>query len=496
MADPCILVIDQGTSGTSAYLFDPYGRIVAMADREIAQHYPQAGWVEHDPDEIWQSALRAAREVLERAGPAIEPIALGITNQRETTVVWDRASGRPVARAVVWQCRRTATMCEELRWRGLGTEIQSRTGLVIDAYFSGTKIRWLLDHAERGAERAAGGALAAGTIDSWLLWNLTGGRLHATDATNASRTMLYNIHERRWDDVLCRELGVPPRMLASVRDPSGLFGETDPERFLGLRLPILGVAGDQQSALFGQACFRSGMAKNTYGTGCFLLVQTEGTAIPSSNHLLTTAACGRGAAVGYALEGSVFIAGAAVQWLRDGLGIIAGAQETEALARSVPDNGGVWFVPSFVGLAAPEWDMHARGTIVGLTRGATKAHLVRATLEAIAYQTRDVLEAMRSDGAAIESLRVDGGGSANDFLMQFQADVLGIPIERSAIDETTALGAAYLAGLAAGVWRSTDDIASTWRAARRYEPTMGADEREAGYATWKRAVERARGWAR
>jgi glycerol kinase len=491
---PAILVIDQGTTGTAAFLFDERGQIVASADQEFTQYFPRPGWVEHDAEEIWDSVLAVTSAVLQAAQGKVEPVAIGITNQRETTVVWDRATGRPIAHAIVWQCRRTAPMCEALRQRGLAADIQARTGLVLDDYFSGTKIRWLLENNPDALPRAERGELAAGTIDSWLLWNLTGGAIHATDPTNASRTMLYHIGDHQWDAQLCAELGVPITMLAEVRPSSGSFGTSAPRRFHGLSLPILGVAGDQQAALFGQACFAPGMAKNTYGTGCFLLTQTGDALVRSRNQLLTTVACGAHAARTYALEGSVFVAGAAVQWLRDGLGIIQTAAETEALALGVPDTNGVVFVPAFVGLGAPRWDMYARGLLIGITRGATRAHIARATLEAIALQTCDVLAAMQADGAGLQTLRVDGGGAVNTFLMQFQADVLGVPVERCAVHETTALGAAYLAGLAHGLWRDTAEIASLWRASARYEPAIGDDERGERRALWQRAVERAQHW--
>ncbi len=495
MPEDVILVIDQGTTGTAAFLFDGRGQVVATADQELPQYFPHAGWVSHDANEIWASVLAVTADVLAQGGATVRPVAIGITNQRETTVVWERATGEPIDKAVVWQCRRTARLCEELRSRGLQDDIQRRTGLIIDAYFSGTKIRWLLDHAQDGHLRARDGALAAGTIDSWLISRLTGGRLHVTDMTNASRTMLYNIHERQWDATLCAEIGVPQSMLPVVQPSRSDFGETDPASFHGLRLPILGVAGDQQAALFGQACYEPGMAKNTYGTGCFLLVQTGQEPVRSGHQLLTTLACGPDALPSYALEGSVFVTGAAIQWLRDGLGIIHQAAETDALAASVPDTGGLSFVPAFVGLAAPSWDMYARGTMVGITRGTTRAHIVRATLEAIAFQTRDLVTAMTADGASFRTLRVDGGGSVNNFLMQFQADILGVPVERCAVNETTALGVAYLAGLGAGLWRYTEEIARDWRTSARYDPSMSRDEREQLYVTWRRAVARARGWA-
>jgi glycerol kinase len=422
---------------------------------------------------------------------------MGITNQRETTVVWERATGRPIAPAVVWQCRRTAAICEELRRNGLEPLVRERTGLVIDAYFSGPKIRWLLDHAPDGQRRAEAGELCAGTIDSWLLYRLTGGTVHATDVSNASRTMLFDINTLSWDDDLLGSLQLPRHVLADVRATSGSFGETAPDVF-GHPIPITAVAGDQHAALFGQACFGMGMAKNTYGTGSFLLMNTGGQSISSDHGLLTTLAWQADQAdVNYALEGSIFITGAAVQWLRDGLGIIREASETEALAQSVPDTGGAYFVPAFAGLGAPHWDMYARGALVGLTQGTTSAHIARATLEAIAYQVRDVLEAMQADtGLTVDVLRADGGGTANDFLMQFQADILGVPVEYPEVAETTALGVAYLAGLSSGFWKGQDEVARLWRRARYFEPRMASTERDVLYDGWRRAVKRAKGWVK
>ena len=489
-----ILALDQGTSSSRAVLFDQEGTPVATAQREFPQIYPQAGWVEHDPEAIWSSQLQAARDVLLNAG--VEPAeiaALGITNQRETTVVWDRATGKPIANAIVWQCRRTAERCDELRGQGLEPLIRERTGLLLDAYFSATKVRWLLDHVPDAARRAEAGELAFGTIDSWLIYRLTGGRIHATDATNASRTMLFDLRAGRWDEELSARLGVPMAMLPQVVDSSGVLGETDPS-LLGAALPIAGVAGDQQAALFGQTCFHAGDAKNTYGTGSFLLLHTGDTP-PKAGKLLATVASRREGRLQYALEGSIFVTGAAVQWLRDGLQIIASAADVEALAASVESSDGVYFVPAFVGLGAPHWDPYARGAISGLTRGSTRAHIARATLEAIAFQTRDVLEAMEEEsGLSLPALRVDGGASRNDLLMQIQADVIGRPVIRSAIPETTALGAAYLAGLGVGFWSGLDDVAGRWRSDRTFEPRMAAEQREELYAGWKRAVEHARAW--
>ena len=489
-----ILALDQGTSSSRAVLFDQEGTPVATAQREFPQIYPQAGWVEHDPEAIWSSQLQAARDVLLNAG--VEPAeiaALGITNQRETTVVWDRATGKPIANAIVWQCRRTAERCDELRGQGLEPLIRERTGLLLDAYFSATKVRWLLDHVPDAARRAEAGELAFGTIDSWLIYRLTGGRIHATDATNASRTMLFDLRAGRWDEELSARLGVPMAMLPQVVDSSGVLGETDPS-LLGAALPIAGVAGDQQAALFGQTCFHAGDAKNTYGTGSFLLLHTGDTP-PKAGKLLATVASRREGRLQYALEGSIFVTGAAVQWLRDGLQIIASAADVEALAASVESSDGVYFVPAFVGLGAPHWDPYARGAISGLTRGSTRAHSARAPLEAIALQTRDVLEAMEEEsGLSLPALRVDGGASRNDLLMQIQADVIGRPVIRSAIPETTALGAAYLAGLGVGFWSGLDDVAGRWRSDRTFEPRMAAEQREELYAGWKRAVEHARAW--
>ncbi|KIQ54317.1 glycerol kinase GlpK, partial [Meiothermus taiwanensis] len=443
---PYILALDQGTTSSRAIVFDLEGRPQAMAQQEFMQHFPQPGWVEHDPLEIWQTQLRVAQEAIQRAG--IQPgeiVALGITNQRETTVLWERATGRPVHRAIVWQDRRTAPICDELRKEGYEALFRQKSGLVLDAYFSGTKVKWLLQNVPGLRERARKGELCFGTIDSWLIYNLTGGRVHATDVSNASRTLLFNLHTLRWDEELLGILGLPEALLPEVRPSAGLFGETLPELF-GAPIPIAGVAGDQQAALFGQACFSPGMAKNTYGTGCFLLMHTGQERVASQNGLLTTLAWQlEGQPPEYALEGSVFVAGAVVQWLRDGLGIIQSSSEVEDLARQVERTDGVYLVPAFVGLGAPYWDAYARGTIVGLTRGSSKAHLARAALEAIAYQSRDVLEAMKADaGLKLSELRVDGGATVNDLLMQFQADILGTPVVRPQVTETTALGAAYL----------------------------------------------------
>ncbi len=494
-----VLALDQGTTSSRAILFDRAGRIAGVAQEEFPQIYPQPGWVEHDPEAIWSTQLNTARQALARAGAEISQVAaIGLTNQRETTVVWDRETGRPLHNAIVWQCRRTAPLCDRLRADGWADPIRARTGLVVDAYFSGTKLAWLLDHVPGLRQRAERGQALFGTIDSFLIWRLSGGRLHVTDVSNASRTMLYNIHTLDWDDDLLAELRIPRAMLPQVRPSSQLYGLTE-ARVLGAAVPLAGAAGDQQAALFGQTCFSAGQAKNTYGTGCFLLLNTGSQAVASQRGLLTTIAwqLADGGRVTYALEGSVFIAGAAIQWLRDGLGIIAHAAETAALASQVADSGGVYFVPAFVGLGAPYWDAYARGTLVGLTRGTDRRHLVRATLEAICYQSRDVLEAMAADsGIRLQALRADGGAAANDRLMQLQADLLGVAVQRPAVTETTALGAAYLAGLAVGYWSDLDEIAAQWRADAEFTPTMPAERRDALYAGWQRAVERARGWER
>ncbi len=492
-----ILALDQGTSSSRAILFDRDGVPMAQVSREFPQIYPQPGWVSHDPEAIWSSQLDAARQLLADSGtPADDVAAIGITNQRETTVVWERASGRAIADAIVWQCRRTAAICEELRARGLEPEVRARTGLLIDAYFSGTKVRWLLDNAGTGLQaRAEAGELAFGTVDSWLMHKLTSGRAHVIDATNASRTMLYNLRDGAWDARMLAELRIPAAMLPRVVDSSGVVAETDPAIF-GRAIPIAGIAGDQQAALFGQGCFRAGMAKNTYGTGCFILEHTGDQPVFSEHGLLTTVASRIGGRQQFAVEGSIFIAGAAVQWLRDGLGIIKTAAESETLAGSVPSSDGVYVVPAFAGLGAPHWDMYARGTIVGITRGTTAAHITRATLESIALQTLDVVELMeRESGATMPELRVDGGAVANNLLMQIQADVLQRPVVRCATAETTALGAAYLAGLAVGFWKDLDEIGRVWRPGGVFEPKMPAAERDALVAGWRRAVERAKGWA-
>jgi len=491
----CILALDQGTTSSRAIVFDQTGNIHASAQQEFRQIFPQPGWVEHDATEIWATQSGVMHEALAKAGVAGRDVAaIGITNQRETTVVWERASGRPIANAIVWQDRRTAPMCDELRAAGHAETISRKTGLVLDAYFSGTKLKWLLDHVPGARARAQRGELAFGTIDSWLVFQLSGGKVHLTDASNASRTMLFDIRRGDWDDELLALLDVPRAVLPQVVASSGVCAETLVD---GTRVPIAGIAGDQQAALFGQACLTPGLAKNTYGTGCFLLINTGHEAVASRNNLVTTVAWKRGDALDYALEGSVFIGGAVVQWLRDGLQIIRSAPEVEALAASVPDSGGVYFVPAFAGLGAPHWDAYARGSIFGLTRGTSAAHLARAALESIAFQSADVLDAMQKDaGITLSELRVDGGATANNLLMQFQADILGVPVVRPQVLETTALGAAYLAGLAVGYWKSTDDIAANWRVDRRFEPRMAAARVAELRGGWWKAVERAKGWAK
>jgi glycerol kinase len=491
-----VMALDQGTTSSRAILFDRDGAIAAVDQIEFTQHFPKPGWVEHDADEIWRTQLRAARNALAKAGATGRDLAaIGITNQRETSVVWDRATGEPIHRAIVWQSRQTAPICEELRARGLTDEVRARTGLVIDAYFSGTKVRFILDAVSGARERARRGELAFGTIDAWLLFRLTKGRVHATEYSNASRTLLYNVHERQWDARLLEELDVPREILPEVRDSSGVFGAADPEWF-GSEVPIAGMAGDQQAALFGQRCTRPGRAKNTYGTGCFLLMNTGEVAPRSTTGLLTTIAWGIGGRVDYALEGSIFVTGSAVQWLRDGVGLISSSAESEALAASVEDTQGVYLVPAFTGLGAPYWDEKARGLLIGITRGTTREHIVRATLEAIAYQTRDIVECIESDSKIeLDALRVDGGAAANDFLMQFQADVLGTIVERPALLEVTAFGAAAFAGLAVGFWPNESALPGGNGAVTRFEPRMAADRRQSLYAGWRRAVERSRGWA-
>ncbi len=492
-----VLALDQGTTSSRAIIFDDKGRIRGVGQKEFRQFFPQGGWVEHDAGEIWSTQVGVAQEALANAGiRAGEVAAIGITNQRETVVVWDRRTGKPVHHAIVWQDRRTAAACDALREAGHEALVRERTGLLIDPYFSGTKLRWLLDNVEGVREGAEAGELAFGTVDSWLVYNLSGGELHLTDATNACRTLLYNIHTGTWDDDLLELLTIPRAMLPEIRSSSEVYGETA-EGLFGSRIPLSGIAGDQQAATFGQACLDKGMVKNTYGTGCFMLLNTGPEPVPSEHKLLTTVAWRRDGRTTYALEGGVFVAGAVVQWLRDGLGIIRHSGEVEQLAMSAPDNGGVYFVPAFTGLGAPHWDAYARGTLVGLTRGSTAGHIARAALEAIAYQVADLLSAMCQDaGLEIPELRVDGGASANDLLMQFQADILGVPVVRPKVTETTALGAAYLAGLAVGYWNDEGEITQNWEEDRRFEPNMDAGERERLLGRWRRAVERAKDWER
>jgi glycerol kinase len=491
-----VLALDQGTTSSRAIVFDQEGASVAVSQRELTQIFPQPGWVEHDPKEIFASQRDVAREALRRSG--IQPrelLSIGITNQRETTVVWDRQTGEPIHHAIVWQDRRTTELCARLRAEDAEREIRERTGLVVDPYFSGTKIAWLLEQIPGARARAERGELAFGTIDTWLVWHLTGNRTHVTDVSNASRTLLFNIHTNDWDEELLRLLGVPRALLPDVHPSAHAFGMV-PAGVFGEPQVIGGVAGDQQASLFGQACHSPGMAKNTYGTGCFMLLHTGERPILSSSGLVATA-CAQTRSKEYALEGSVFIGGAVVQWLRDGLEFFSSSSEIEGLANSVLDAGDVFVVPAFTGLGAPYWDAHARGAIVGLTRGTTRAHIARAALEAIAYQCADVLEAMQKDaGQALAELRVDGGATANDLLMQFQADVLGVPVVRPRILETTALGAAYLAGLTVDLWKSREELARQWTPQRRFEPRMGAAERASRMARWREAVARARGWAR
>ena len=511
-----ILALDQGTTSSRAVLFDRSGQVAALAQQEFAQRFAQPGWVEHDPQDIWRSQLAVAQQVLRQAGHSARIVGLGITNQRETTVLWDRKTGAPVANAIVWQDRRTSAHCDALRAQGLGAMIQARTGLVLDAYFSATKLQWLLDHVPGVRARAEAGELAFGTVDSWLIWNLTGGAdastrsqaLHLTDASNASRTLLFNLHTLQWDPALLALFDIPRAVLPQVVPSSCVLGHSHPS-VLGRAILIAGVAGDQQAATFGQACFEPGMAKNTYGTGCFMLMNVGSVAVPSAHRLLSTVAwagpAGMPAAAAtrldpaatcYALEGSVFMGGATVQWLRDGLQIIAHANEVEALAASVPDTGDVYLVPAFAGLGAPHWDGFARGTLVGMTRGTTRAHIARAALKSIALQVADVFEAMAADsGIALQELRVDGGACRNNLLMQMQADLLGVPVVRPRVTETTALGAAYLAGLATGFWRDASEISEQWAVDARFVPMMSVDARLSMLERWRKAVQRSRAWA-
>lgn len=496
-SDQFVLALDQGTTSARAILFGRHGDIHGVAQQEITQYYPQPGWVEHDADEIWQAQLAVARSVLRENGvSAAQIVAVGITNQRETTVLWDRATSEPLHRAIVWQDRRTAGLCDELSAAGHAGLFRERSGLVLDAYFSGTKLKWLLDHIPGARSRAERGELAFGTIDSWLAWKLSGGRAHVTDPSNASRTLLFDIHRRCWDDDLLACLDIPAALLPRIVDSSDMIATIDAE-WLGAEVPLCSMAGDQQAATFGQACLEHGMAKNTYGTGCFLLMNTGQAPMASNHRLLTTIGWQRQGRTTYLLEGSVFMGGATVQWLRDGLGLIASAGEIESLAASVADNGGVYLVPAHTGLGAPYWDPFARGALFGMTRGTTRAHIARAALEAIAFQSAEVLQAMEKDaGQGLSELRVDGGAARNDLLMQFQADLLGVPVVRPQVTETTALGAAYLAGLAVGFWQDEAELTALWQAERRFEPAMAESRRNALFADWHRAVERSLHWAK
>ncbi|UOE93189.1 glycerol kinase GlpK [Alkalihalobacillus sp. LMS39] len=491
-----ILSLDQGTTSSRAILFNKAGEIVHSAQKEFTQHFPNPGWVEHDANEIWGSVLSVIAEVLsESEVKPVEIAGIGITNQRETAVVWDKNTGKPVYHAIVWQSRQTADICEQLKADGYNDVVRSKTGLLIDAYFSGTKVKWILDNVEGAREKAENGELLFGTIDTWLIWKLSGGVAHVTDYTNASRTLMYNIYNLEWDQDLLDMLTVPASMLPEVRSSSEVYAHTVDYHFFGQNVPIAGVAGDQQAALFGQACFEKGMAKNTYGTGCFMLMNTGETAVPSENGLLTTIAWGIDGKVEYALEGSIFVAGSAIQWLRDGLRMIKSAPDTESYAANVESTDGVYMVPAFVGLGTPYWDSDARGAIFGLTRGTTKEHFIRATLESLAYQTKDVLQAMEADsGIELKKLRADGGAVKNNFLMEFQSDILNVEVERPEVNETTALGAAYLAGLAVGFWSSKQEISQNWKVERTFEATMNNETREQLYDGWKKAVEATMGF--
>jgi glycerol kinase len=485
-----ILALDQGTTSSRAILFNQKGEVVHMAQKEFTQHFPKPGWVEHDANEIWGSILAVMASVLSEVNVKPEQVAaIGITNQRETTVVWDKHTGKPVYNAIVWQSRQTADICDELKEKGYDELFRQKTGLLIDAYFSGTKVKWILDNVEGAREKAENGDLLFGTIDTWLIWKLSGGKAHVTDYSNASRTLMYNIFDLQWDDELLDILNVPKSMLPEVRPSSEVYSTTIPEHFFGQKVPIAGAAGDQQAALFGQACFEKGMAKNTYGTGCFMLMNTGEKAVRSDHGLLTTLAWGIDGKVEYALEGSIFVAGSAIQWLRDGLRMFKEAKDSEMYATRVESTEGVYVVPAFVGLGTPYWDSDVRGAVFGLTRGTKKEHFIRATLESLAYQTKDVLTAMEKDsGISLKALRVDGGAVKNNFLMQFQSDILNVPVERPVVNETTALGAAYLAGLAVGYWNNCEEIASQWNLDRSFEPTMSEQERTNLYEGWKKAV--------
>ena len=496
MAKKYILALDQGTTSSRAIIFDERSTIIAAAQKEFTQFYPKPGWVEHNPDEIWSTQIGVAAEALAKAG--LDPgkiAAIGITNQRETTVIWDKATGKPIYNAIVWQSRQTMDICNELKERGLEPSFKQKTGLVIDAYFSATKVKWILDHVEGARTRAQKGELLFGTMDTWLIWKLTAGKVHVTDYSNASRTLLYNIRELQWDREILRELDLPEAILPAVRSSSEEYGQTDPSIFFGASVPIAGAAGDQQAALFGQTCFAPGMAKSTYGTGCFMLMNTGNTVYQSKNGLLSTIAWGLNGKVEYALEGSIFISGAAIQWLRDGLRLLDTAQDSEYFAQKVTDTEGVYVVPAFAGLGAPYWDMKARGAILGLTRGTTKAHIIRATLDSMCYQAKDVLSAMEADcGITLQALKVDGGAVVNNVLMQFQADILGVPVDRPQVTETTALGAAYLAGLAVGVWDSREELINNWQLDTRFYPKMEPARQEKLYKGWQKAIKRAMDW--
>lgn len=492
-----VMALDSGTTSNRCILFNERGEMCSVAQKEFTQHFPKPGWVEHEPGEIWSTQLAVAREAMTKIGASAEDIAaIGITNQRETTIVWDKNTGQPVYPAIVWQCRRTSEYCDSLKEKGLTEKFREKTGLVIDAYFSGTKVKWILDHVEGARERADKGMLLFGTVETWLIWKLTRGAVHVTDYSNASRTMLFNINTLEWDEEILKELGIPRSMLPQARASSEIYGETDPS-FFGGRIPIAGAAGDQQAALFGQACFDQGEAKNTYGTGCFLLMNTGSKPVFSKNGLVTTIGWGIGGTITYALEGSIFVAGAALQWLRDELRLIDSAADSEYFAQRVKDTNGCYVVPAFTGLGAPYWDQYARGTIVGLTRGVNKYHIIRATLESLAYQVNDVLEAMKADsGMDLSSLKVDGGASANDFLMQTQADLSSAPVNRPRCVETTAMGAAYLAGLAAGYWKDIEDVKRNWATDKIFVPAIDSEKREQMLEGWKRAVACSYGWAR
>lgn len=492
-----IMALDQGTTSSRCILFDKKGNMCSVAQKEYKQYYPKPGWVEHDPKEIWSSQISVATEAMSKISVDAEDIhAIGITNQRETTIVWDKKTGEPVYPAIVWQCRRTADMIEKMEKDGMSELVRKKTGLIPDAYFSGTKLKWILDHVEGARERAKNGELLFGTVDTWLIWKLTKGKVHVTDYTNASRTMLFDIHERKWDKEILEYLDIPECMLPEVKPSSCIYGYTN-ENLIGGRIPIAGAAGDQQAALFGQCCFESGDVKNTYGTGCFMLMHTGDKAVESKNGLLTTIAVKADGTPGYALEGSVFVAGAAIQWLRDEVGILESSPDSEKYCLSVPDTNGVYVVPAFTGLGAPYWDQYARGTIVGITRGTNKNHIIRATLESIAYQVEGVISAMEADaGIEIRSLNVDGGASANNFLMQFQSDMIQAPVNRPACVETTARGAAYLAGLAVGYWKTKEDVIKNQQIERVFHPQMEEEERQKKLKGWKKAVKYAFGWAK